>query len=117
MSFASRHNKGNKFDVNFDGFEEKKLNVLFAEDPEAIHTVKAVYISKKGKYGASPFVVCDGYCVYLPQHMVDEINEILSSDEDVAAIKAGTVGFTVYEYEIPEDYPGKKFYSINWEDI
>ena len=117
MSFATRHNKGNKFDVNFDGFEMKRLEDLFSDDPDAIYPVQALYITKKGEYGPSPFVVSDGFCVYLPGHMLEEIEGILASDDDIADIKTGKVGFCVYSYEKEVKKKMQTFYSINWCDV
>lgn len=119
MSFASRHNKGARFDVNIEGFEKKKLVELFNEDPEAIHLVQGIFSTDKGEYGRSYFIASDGFCVYLPQHMNDECIDILSSSDDIDAIKGGMVGFSVYSYdkEDAKTHKTKTYYSIKWEDI
>ena len=45
MSFATRHGKGNKFNVNTDGFEYRKLEDLYKEDPDAIWPIQGIYIN------------------------------------------------------------------------
>ena len=118
MSFASRHSKGSKFNVNTEGFEYMNLKNLYEEDPKAVWRIQGIYINKKSEYGDAPVAICDGFFANLPQHLLNECLEILSNEEDVNDIKAGNVGFTVYTYE-KEDKKHKveTYYSINWEDV
>lgn len=117
MSFASRHNKGSKFSIDTTGWEYKKLSELFDDDKDAIHNLQGLYISKGGEYGPAPVAICDGYCVNLPSHLMEEVNGMLASDEDIKDIKAGIVGFSVYSYEKEIGKKTKTCYSINWEDL
>ena len=115
MSFASRHNKGSKFNVNTEGFEYRSLEELYKEDPAAIWRIQGIYINKKSKYGDAPVAICEKFFANLPSHLLDECLGILASDEDVSDIKAGAVGFSVYTYE--REGETDIYYSINWEDI
>ena len=115
MSFASRHNKVNRWDVNTDGFEYKKIADIVAADGEDVaYTVRGVRISRGGKYGDSAVVILDTCFVNLPKHMVEDMDQILASGEDVEDIKAGKVGIEFYSYEGRD---GKPHYSANWVDM
>lgn len=116
MSFTSRHNKGSIFNCNTEGFEYLNPGDLFKKDPTTIYTLQGLYINKKSKYGNAPVAICDSFFVNFPSHMLDECIEILTSEEDINDIKAGKVGFSIYEYET-EDFPDKTFYGIRWEDV
>lgn len=74
--------------------------------------VKGVGISTKGKYGDSPFILGDGFGVWLPSHMVDTIHDIMADPEAVDAINNGDVCFNVYTY----DLEGKTLFSVNFVD-
>lgn len=114
MSFANKHNRGSKFDVDITNWPYKKLEELFKEGNK-IFKIQGLFISSKGKFGEQPIAICDGYCVNMPSYMVDECKNILSDDEDIAAIKAGAVGFSVEQY-IDKKF-GKTCYGVSWEDI
>lgn len=114
MSFASRHNKVNRWNVDTTHFEYKKIADIVAADGENVtYTVWGVRISS-GKYGDSAVVILDSCFVNLPKHMVDDVDQILASGEDVEDIKAGKVGIEFYSYEGKD---GKPHYSVNWVDL
>lgn len=113
MSFANRHKKGSRFDVDITNWPYHKLEELKIDG--TVYTIQGLYISTKGKFGDQPVAICDNFCVNLPAHMTDEVKEILSSDEDVEDIKAGVVGFTVEQY-VDKKF-GKTCYGINWADV
>lgn len=117
MSFANRHNKGSKFNIDTDGWDYKKLSDLYDDDSDAIHVVQGLYINKKSQYGAAPVAICEGYCVNLPGHLTEEVEDILASADDVSDIKAGKVGFSIYTYDKMVGKKNKVCYSINWEDL
>ena len=119
MSFATRHNKGNKFDIDTEGFKYFSLKELFDEFGEDyIHGLQGIYINRKSEYGDAPVAILTDRFANLPSHLLEECQEILNSDEDVAEIKAGKVGFSIYPYQ-KEDRKGKMqtYYSIRWEDM
>lgn len=115
MSFAARYNKVNRWNVNTDGFEYRKIAEVVAADGEGVvYTVRGVRISRGGKYGDSAVVILDSCFVNLPKHMVEDVDHILSSGEDVEDIKAGKVGIEFYSYEGRD---GKQHFSANWIDL
>ena len=115
MSFA----KHNAAVVNFT-FETPKthtykdLAVIAKEyGVEAYHRVRAIYINKKGKYGAQPVLATDNELVNAPHHMVDAVREILEDGESISMINNGVAGFKLYTYE---NQHGTQ-YSIEWVDL
>lgn len=116
MSFANRHNHGVRFDVNTDGFNFKSLEeIQDKNDLEKIFVLRGIYINRKSVYGDAPVAILDDCFVNLPKHLTEEAIEILKSDEDVADIKAGRVGFSIREYD--DAKYNKHCYTIQWEDI
>lgn len=117
MSFATRHGKGNKFNVNTEGFEYRNLKDLYKEDPDAIWPIQGIYINRKSEYGPAPVAICEGFFANLPAHLLEECEGYLTNEEDIADIKAGTVGFSIYTYEKQVGKKTNICYSINWEDV
>ena len=117
MSFAARHQKGSLFDCNTEGFEYKKLSELYAEEPDHEHQLQGLYINRKSQYGDAPVAITTDFFVNLPEYMLEEVQEILRSSEDVADIKAGKVGFKVETYEKQVGKQTKTCYGIRWIDI
>lgn len=118
MGFANRHNKGNKFAVDTNGWTEyRNLADMLAEDGEGvIYPLQGFYINRKSKFNAAPVAMCDGYFVNLPAHLLADFENILDSDEDVATINAGAVGFKVRTY-LASKYGDKVCYSIEFVDV
>lgn len=115
MSFASRHNRGNRWDIKTDNFEYKKITEVVAADGEDVpYKVFGVLYNPTGKYGESVVVILESCFVNLPKHMVETVKEILASSEDVEDIKAGKVGIEFYSYQGSD---GKTYYSANWIDL
>lgn len=133
FSISKKYNKEKLFKINTDGFEyisledlykERESNVLVEdfEDPEkvkeiveeTIYQVRGIYINTKGLYDDAPVVALDSAYVNLPAHMTQICREILSDPQAIAAINAGRVGFTIYEYEKPQYH--KTCYSVRWVD-
>lgn len=118
MSFANRHNR-NTYRFTFQQIENPqyfKLKELFAKgfrDEKNTFTVRGAYISHAGRYGDSASLICDGFNVNLPSHMVDEIRELIGTAEDVADINAGKVAAYVYEYT---NKNGGTSYGLRWVD-
>lgn len=108
--------KFNKTELLFNDnerFEEfKTLRELFVLG-EKVHQVKGVY-TYNSTYGKGCFIKSNGYNVSLPSHMVNTIEEIRNDLETVEEINDGTVGIEIYSYTLPDKYPDKIFYSINF---
>lgn len=121
MSFASKHNKGGViFEIDIKDFKFVTLEELFEspEFPDDIDFgIDGLFINTKSKYGDHPVAIVSSLhlLVDLPQHMNDEVKEILKDADDIQAIKDGKVGFHV------ETYVDKKFgrdcYGISWVDM
>lgn len=117
MSFAARHRKGSIFDCNTEGFEYKKLSELYAEEPDFEHQLQGLYINRKSQYGDAPVAITTEFFVNLPEYMLEEVQDILRSADDVADIRAGKVGFKVETYEKEIGKKTKTCYGIRWIDI
>lgn len=122
MAFAAKHNKTAN-STNAFTYEQVndapwiKLKQLYEEGhTDAAHAVPVFgcYISHKSRWGAQPALICKGFNVNLPQHMCADVEEILSSDQDINDINAGAVGFYVYSYINKQ---GGTSYSIRWADL
>lgn len=120
MSFASKHNKStaNLFHFQQDeGVPWTKLSELYSHgytSEEKAIVCLGLYINRSGRYEPYPVMLCQGYNVNLPSHMVNDVEEILSSQEDIDAINNATVGAYVYEYT---NKRGGKSYGLRWVDI
>ena len=117
MSFAARHQKGSIFDCNTEGFEYKKPSELYSECPDQVHQLQGIYINRKSQYGDAPVAITTEFFVNLPEYMLEEVQEILRSADDIADIKAGKVGFKVETYEKQVGKQIKTCYGIRWIDI
>lgn len=117
MSFASKFNKGKRFDIDVTGFTSYySLSSLFHKVGEGhIYPVRAIFINTKGKYGEHPQVATDSYFVSLPSHMTAVCKEILADTDSVATINRGSVGFKVYEYTTPN--AARPCYAVEWVDL
>lgn len=116
MSFASRYNRGSKFDINTDGFKYISLQDL--QDPadlEKVFPLLGIYINKKSKFGDAPVAIIQGFFVNLPKHLNDDVKEMLSDPETVDDIKAGRCGFSIREYD--DKTYNRHCYSVEWCDI
>lgn len=115
MSFATKYNRGKKFDIDTKGFEYVSLKELWEVCGEGtVIPLTAIYINRKGKFGKSPVFATDNCLVNIPTHMVDMCEEILSEPVNIKEINEGKVGFTIYEYH--SDEYNTDFYSINFVD-
>ena len=118
MSFAARHAKGSVFECNTEGFEYFNLQTLFEDNgADARYPIQGLYINHKSDYGDAPVAILEDKFVNLPAHLLDEVLEILKTEEDIDDIKAGKVGFTIYTYEKELKKGVKTCYGIRWVDI
>ena len=62
----------------------------------------------------APVAICEDCFVNFPAHMLEEVEAILKSSEDIEDIKAGKVGFIIEPYTTDE---GNTCYGIRWSDI
>ena len=116
-SLALQLNKGHgnsPFKVDASKFDFINLESLFTKNGEnPRYQLLGVYVNKKGRFGAEPVAIIDGFKVNLPKHLLDDVQLILDSDEMVQAIIDGQLGFEIEPYENARG----RFYSIHWIDL
>ena len=118
MSFAARHSKGAVFQCETEGFTYKSLEELFKLfGDQMVYPIQGIYINHKSQFGDAPVAICEEYFVNLPAHMLEEALEILKTQEDIDDIKAGRVGFTIYQYDKEVGKKTKTCYGVKWCDI
>ena len=113
--------KFNKVELLFNDnerFEEfKTLEELFKENGnKKVYIVKGVYVYKS-TYGDGCFIKSDSFNITLPTHMVETIINIRKDKESVEQINQGKVGVSIYSYTLPDKYPDKTFYSVNFIEL
>lgn len=113
MSIANKFNKA-KFNFVPDSHTPFiNLENLYKEQgSETVHTVHAIYINGKSKYGEHPVVAIDGFMVDMPKHLTDIAKDIIADDDAVMAINNQNFGFIVYMYT----KNNKTCFSVNWVD-
>lgn len=114
MSFAKKFNKQKLFNIDTTEFEYYSLEEMYESDDE-VYPVRGLYINKKSMYGPAPLLATDEYYVNLPEHMLDDVMNILEDRLAIADINRGVVGFKIYKYE--QKRFNKICYSITWVDI
>jgi len=113
MGFASSHVRGNKFDINTEGFEFKKISEF---ELGKQYTVRGALISKGGKFGDSPSLILDDCFMNLPSHALDDVKDLLSSEDAIAQCNAGKLAVEIYEYDDTK-FSNAKQRSIKWIDL
>lgn len=111
----SKFNKGELLFKDTERFNEfKTLEDLINENGiDKYYLVKGVY-TFKSSYGEGCFIKSEGFNISLPTHLIDTIKEIREDKESVDSINDGKVYIFIYSYTLPEKYPNKVFYSINF---
>jgi hypothetical protein len=113
----SKFNKAELLFKDNERFNDfKTLEELFTDygkDKEYI--VKGVYIYQSS-YGKGCFIKSDGFNISLPTHLVETINNIREDKESIESINEDKVFITIYSYTLPDKYPNKLFYSINFKE-
>ena len=120
MSFAKRHKKGLiDWGINTENFEYFKLQDLFEMNGEAeVYVLRGVFVNKNKtekqlkEYGASPVGILDDKLINLPNHMLEEVEEIMKCEEDIDDILAGNAKFKIRSYESHN----KTCYGIDWQE-
>lgn len=116
-NFASQLNKShgnNPFKVDASKFDYINLESLYTKDGENVrYKVLGVYVNEKGRFGAEPVAIIDGFKVNLPKHLLNDVQLILDTDQMVQAVIDGHLGFKIEPY----DNARGRFYSIQWLDM
>ena len=111
MSFASKYNKGSRFNIDTKGYPFLKIEELALDQ---VYKLDGFYINNKGNFDPHPVFISNMTCIDMPQHLTDVCRDIQGKDEDVMSIIAGKVGFKVREYV---DKKGKTRRTIDWVDL
>lgn len=102
MSFSiNKFNRGTQFDYKLP--QDAKFIKLAELHPGEQYRIHGLLISKKSLYGDHPVAIGDIFYIDLPKNMLDEVNEILSDQDAVDAIRKGLVGI------VPEEYHSQKY--------
>ena len=114
----SKFNRSALLFTNNERFDDfKTLEDLFNADGSGnVYIVNGVYIYT-GTYGKGCFIKSEGFNITLPSHMVKTVEELRDDPESVQEINDGKVGVNIYSYTLPDKYPNKTFYSINFVKI
>ena len=112
---AFRH--GKTFTVNSDNFPFVNLKEIAEENGiDKILKVQGAFTfeGKRGKL--RPVLIAEGHKINLPDHMLKDIQKLLSKDEYIQAVNDGKCGFQITTYEDTE-YGNGTCYSGIFVDI
>lgn len=98
MNFE-QFNKGNKFNVNSEGFSFIKLSELAKDKSykDGIYPIKGMF-TMNSKFGKQGIFITDKHLVNMPNHMTETIETILCNQELIDKINDGIVFFKIYTY-------------------
>lgn len=101
MSILDKYNKGNPFDFEApEDFQFMKPKDIFEDKNENNkRPLKALFINTKSKFGASPVAVTTSELVNLPNHMADDVSEMMKDEEVLEMINNDKVMIEIYTYE------------------
>lgn len=92
-----------------------KLADLYKQNgPDKIYELCGFYVNSRGQYGPQAVAFTHGVYINLPDHMLQDVQEIMNTPEVVSQINDGKAGFTIYEYESKR---GRKGYSVTFCDL
>ena len=111
----TKFNKGDMLFTNTERYEGfKTLKELYEENgKEKRYLVTGLY-TYQSVYGEGCFAKSEGFNISLPTHMVETVKQIREDEESVTQINNGEVFIEIYTYSLPDKYPNKKFYSVNF---
>lgn len=109
----SKFNRGSQFNpINTEGYEYRKLEELYKEYGKDVqYPIRALYINET-KFGESAVATTDGHFINLPSHLVEDVKEIIASEDLVNRINEGLVSIELYEY-FSNKY-NSVFYGVRW---
>ena len=108
---------GKTFTVNSDNFPFVNLKEIAEENGiDKVLKVQGAFTfeGKRGKL--RPVLIADGHKINLPDHMLKDIQKLLSKDEYIQAVNDGKCGFQITTYEDTE-YGNGTCYSGIFVDI
>lgn len=101
MSVLDKYNKTNPFEFEApEDFQFMKPKDIFEDKKEDNkRPLKALFVNKKSKFGDSPVAVTNSELVNLPNHMADDVVDMMQDDEVVQMINNDEVMIEIYTYE------------------
>lgn len=96
--FNERFSHGKKFNINADEFPFTSLDEVIAENGNKVIPVRSLF-TYKGKFGVRPVLISDTLKINLPDHLLNDVNEIINDNDLVKAINDGKCGFEPSQYE------------------
>ena len=115
--FSSNYSHGRLFNVDASDFPFCELSEVVKENGHKILKVQGVFtyvIKKKNK--TRPCLIADSHKINLPDHLLKEVEKILSDDEAIRLINEGKCGFQTKEYVDDKNGNGT-CYSGSFVDI
>lgn len=115
MSVLDKYNKGNRFDFEApEDFEFVKPKELYEDENENNkRPLKALFINNKSKFGDSAVAVTTSELVNLPNHMVEDVKEMMQDDEVIDLVNNDKVMIEIYTFN--NKYG--KCYGVKFEEI
>lgn len=111
----TKFNKGDTLFTNTERYDVfKTLKELYEENGKGKRYLVTGLYTYKSKFGEGCFAKSEGFNISLPSHMVETVKRIREDKESVEQINNGEVFIEIYTYTLPDKYPNKKFYSVNF---
>lgn len=123
MSFASKYNKGSRFNYRFSKKEEyiTLREAVTKYGIDTTYTIHSMYLNSKGMYGTHPVIVAsangmkvDIKCFDIPKHMTKTISDMISDIDVINSVNDGLAGFRIVSYL---DRNNIERYSIEFIDF
>lgn len=96
--FTEEFSHGTSFKFDSSELPFTTLDEFVKENGNKQIEVKAVFINKKAKHGPRPCIVCSTLKIYVPEHIIKDIEKILSRPDMIEAINNGKCGFLPRQY-------------------
>ena len=114
--FNERFNtKGKKFNADGKYLPFMKLSEFVSEfGTDDIVKVVGMYTYNKFQYGEKGIIITPNCNIYVPEHLIPMIKEVIADDSLVAAVNEGKCGLKIRSYE---DNKGITRWSATFVDI
>jgi len=115
--FNENFKHGKTFKVDSDNFPFVTLKEIVEENGmDKILKVQGAFTFEGKKKKLRPVLIADNLKINLPDHMLKDIQKLLSRDEYIQAVNEGKCGFQITTYE-DEQYGNGTCYSGIFVDI
>lgn len=117
MTFASKYSSNQvSFAIRTNNPSYTTLVDLFNQyGADTVYPFFAIYINRRGQYGPQAVLALnETLLVNLPQHKLEQCEDMLKDPQTVMDINAGKAGFRIYQYQTKS---GRTGYSVDWVDV